>query len=71
MYAAAEAGLGIGLGDALTSARALSTGRLLRPFEEEIASGKGYWITPAPGGVSAPAQAFLLWLRDEIAATGA
>lgn len=70
MYAAAEAGLGIGLGDALTSGRALSTGRLVRPFEQEITSGKGYWITPAPGGASAPAAAFLGWLRDEIAATG-
>lgn len=67
MYSAAEAGLGIGLGDRLTSARALSTGRLVRPFEDEIASGKGYWISPGRGGTSAPAEAFLGWLRAEIA----
>ncbi len=66
MYAAAEAGLGICLGDALTSARALSTGRLVRPFEEEIPAGKGYWITPAPEHLSAPAAAFVDWLKGEV-----
>lgn len=70
MYAAAEAGLGIGLGDALTSARALSTGRLVRVFDHELPSGAGYWITPTPGGLTAPASAFLDWIRVEIAATG-
>jgi LysR family glycine cleavage system transcriptional activator len=67
MYAAAEAGLGICLGDALTSARAISTGRLVRPFDGEIPTGKGYWITPAPNGLGAPAAAFVDWLRSEVA----
>jgi LysR family transcriptional regulator, glycine cleavage system transcriptional activator len=70
MYAAAEAGLGICLGDALTSARALSTGRLVRPFEDEIPAGKGYWITPAPDRLSAPAAAFVDWLKAEVAGMG-
>lgn len=67
MYAAAEAGLGICLGDALTSARALSTGRLVRPFAESLPPRAGYWITPAPGGLTAPAAAFADWLRADLA----
>lgn len=67
MYAAAEAGVGIGLGDALTSARALSTGRLVRPFDEEMQVGKAYWIIPQSSELSPPASAFMEWLQDEVA----
>ncbi|MBT8154234.1 LysR family transcriptional regulator [Epibacterium ulvae] len=64
MYAAAEAGLGLCLGDAVTSEHALRSGRLLRPFEAEIPARAAYWITPAPGGFTAPAAAFADWLQD-------
>jgi len=67
MYAAAEAGLGICLGDGLTSARALSSGRLVRPFDTELPAPAGYWITPPPGGFGAPAAAFARWIKAEMA----
>lgn len=66
MYAAAEAGLGLGLGDALTSARALETGRLVRPFDLEVPSGKGYVLREGQT-LSPAAQALAQWLRAEIA----
>ncbi|WP_172330160.1 LysR substrate-binding domain-containing protein [Mangrovicoccus sp. HB161399] len=68
MYAAAEAGLGLCLGDSLTCARALSTGRLVRPFGTEMPARAAYWIAPPPGGASDPAQAFIDWIKAEIAA---
>ena len=67
MYAAAEAGLGICLGDALTCGRALSSGRLVRPFEQTLPPKAGYWILPAPGGLTTPASAFAEWLRSDLA----
>ncbi len=63
MYAAAEAGLGLCLGDAVTVDRALQTGRLLRPFPTEIAAPASYWLVPDLGGLTAPASAFCAWLR--------
>lgn len=66
MYAAAEAGLGMCLGDRLTCAHALASGRLVRPFETEIAARAGYWCLSGPGGPSAPAQAFADWVKVEI-----
>ncbi|MBT0958070.1 LysR family transcriptional regulator [Alphaproteobacteria bacterium KMM 3653] len=70
MYAAAEAGAGIGLGDAVTSAHALSTGRLVKPFDQILTADGGYWIIPPPGGLTAPGRAFADWLRAEMAHAG-
>ncbi len=67
MYSAAEAGAGICLGDVLTCAISLNSGRLVRPFETEIPVPAGYWMVPAPGGLTAPASAFVEWLRAELA----
>lgn len=64
MYACAEAGMGLCLGDAVTSDHALRSGRLVRPFKEEIPVPASYWITPPPGGFTAPAAAFADWLRE-------
>ncbi|MFK7943101.1 MAG: LysR substrate-binding domain-containing protein [Paracoccaceae bacterium] len=68
MYAAAEAGLGICLGDALTCGRSISTGRLVRPFPESLPPRAGYWITPPPGGLSVSSSAFVDWLRSDLVA---
>ncbi len=64
MYACAEAGMGLCLGDAVTSDHALRSGRLVRPFKEEIPVPASYWITPPPSGFTAPATAFADWLRE-------
>ncbi len=64
MYACAEAGMGLCLGDAVTSDHALRSGRLVRPFNEEIPAPASYWITPPPSGFTAPAVAFADWLRE-------
>ena len=70
LYAAAEAGVGLCLGDSLTCADALDAGRLIRPYATELAVPYGYWAVPAPGGLTAPAAAFLHWIKDELPATG-
>ncbi len=67
MYASAEAGLGLCLGDAVTSDHALRSGRLVRPFKDEIPARASYWIAPPPGGFSAPAVAFADWLCEGFA----
>ncbi|MDS9469325.1 LysR substrate-binding domain-containing protein [Paracoccus sp. MBLB3053] len=69
MYAAAEAGLGLCLGDGLTCADALTTGRLMRPYPHEINVASAYWAVPGAGGLTAPAEAFLIWLQAEMAAS--
>lgn len=66
MYAAAEAGLGLCLGDSLTCGAALRAGRLIRPYEAAVAVPSGYWALPAAGGLTAPAAAFLAWVRREL-----
>lgn len=64
MYAAVEAGMGLCLGDAVTSDHALRSGRLVRPFEDEIMAPASYWIVPASAGFTAPAAAFAAWLHE-------
>ncbi|MCF2904650.1 LysR substrate-binding domain-containing protein [Octadecabacter sp. CECT 8868] len=64
MYASAEAGMGLCLGDAVTSDHALRSGRLVRPFTYEIPVRASYWVTPPPNGFTAPAAAFARWLRE-------
>ncbi|MFT3688460.1 LysR substrate-binding domain-containing protein [Paenirhodobacter sp.] len=66
MYAAAEAGLGLCLGDSLTCGAALRAGRLIRPYAAEVRVPAGYWALPAAGGLTAPAAAFLDWIRREL-----
>ncbi len=70
MYASAEAGMGLCLGDAVTSERALRAGRLLRVFDAKIPARAAYWITPPPGGFTAPAAAFVDWIQDAFAVDG-
>lgn len=64
MYASAEAGMGLCLGDAVTSDHALRSGRLVRAFKKEIPSRASYWITPLTGGLTAPAAAFSEWVQE-------
>ncbi len=66
MYAAAEAGLGLCLGDAVSAEGALRAGRLVRPFAYSIPAPASYWITPPPGGFTAPAAAFRDWIQTEV-----
>lgn len=68
MYGAAEAGMGLCLGDAVTCDQALKSGRLLRPFAHQIAHPAGYWMCPAPGGLSGPGRALRDWLAQQSAA---
>lgn len=65
--AAARAGLGIALGDNVTSAEDLANGILVRPLKEALRPQNNayYILTPAGGVMSKPAQAFLDWLTTE------
>lgn len=63
MLAAAEAGQGICLGDALTCDAALGAGRLVRPYPEQIAVRAGYWIAPRHGAAGGAALAFIDWVE--------
>ncbi len=71
MYASAEAGMGLCLGDAVTSEHAVRAGRLIRPFPQEISARSSYWIAPGPGGFTAPALAFANWLQAGFTASKA
>jgi LysR family glycine cleavage system transcriptional activator len=64
-HAAAAAGQGVALGDALTAAHALGSGALVRPFAFEIPSRRAY-VMRVEGG--AAAAAFARWVRAELAA---
>lgn len=69
--AAARAGLGITLGDNLTTAEDLANGTLVRPLKEALRpQNNAYYILAPSGGVmSKPAQAFLEWLTAETTRT--
>jgi len=67
LYAAVESGLGLCLGDSLTCADALASGRLIRPYPGALRTPYSYWAVPAPGGLTAPAAAFLRWMQAELA----
>ena len=69
LYAAAGAGLGLCLRDRITSDDALASGRLIRPYPQEIPTRAGYWALPAQGGLTPPAAAFLDWLSVEMRQT--
>lgn len=66
VYAAALAGQGVAMGDVVLSEDALSSGQLVRPFEQEVRSPKAYFIAVPVAMVDKPAvQAFRSWLRAE------
>ena len=66
MYMAAEAGLGLCLGDTITLEHAMREGRLVPAFDHLTTPRAAYWIAPAPGGFIAPAAAFAAWLQDNV-----
>lgn len=66
MLAAAEAGQGLCLGDALTCDAALGAGRLVRPFRQHVAVPGSYWIIPGPGGITGAARAFADWVQADL-----
>lgn len=63
---AAEADQGFALGDLISTADALEEGWLVRPLEIEAPAG-GYFVLHPKGRKESPAaQAFCLWLEEEI-----
>lgn len=66
--AAARAGLGVAMGDDLTTARDLAAGELVRPLAEMMRrqSVAYHLVTPSDRPLSPGAQAFVDWLRREI-----
>lgn len=70
--AAARAGLGIAIGDDLTTAADLAEGRLVRPLRETIRrqSMAYYLVTSPERAVSAAGEAFTEWLMREIGQPG-
>jgi LysR family glycine cleavage system transcriptional activator len=70
MQIAAEAGLGVALGDTFTSNAALNAGTLVRPFSLSIPSRWSHFIRVVPDGpMHEAAKAFADWLRREVAAS--
>lgn len=68
MFAAAEAGAGLALGDAITCADALARGALTRAAPGAILSDRSYYMRiDAPGPA---ATAFADWLTGALAASG-
>lgn len=68
---AAEAGQGVALADSVLALDALEEGWLVRPFSIDLPQGAYYLIRP-PGMAESPAaRAFRLWVRQEMAETGA
>ena len=68
---AAMAGQGVAMGDSLISGAALASGALVQPFPTAIAAPAAYYLVSDPGTVEGPiAQAFLSWLRHQLAALG-
>ena len=66
VYSAALAGQGIAMGDVILSEDAMSSGQLVRPFEQEIRSPKAYFMAVPHAMVDKPAvEAFRSWLRAE------
>ena len=71
VLAAANAGQGIAMGDALSCRQALETGRLVRPFELAIRSSRAYYFVAEEHRRSHPAiQALSDWLRSRLLQPG-
>lgn len=71
IFSAAIAGQGIAMGDELTSSRALSEGRLVRPFDIAIKSPRSYFLVTEHAKESHPVlDAFRSWLRAKLTEAG-
>jgi LysR family glycine cleavage system transcriptional activator len=63
---AAAAGQGFALGDAVLAGDDLASGRLVKPFADEVADA-GYYLVQAKGvPETAPRRAFREWLQAEM-----
>lgn len=70
VLAAASAGQGIAMGDELTCRQALDTGRLVRPFDLAIRSGRAYYFVTEHQRAGNPAiQALSDWLKSQLVPT--
>jgi LysR family glycine cleavage system transcriptional activator len=70
LLAAATAGQGAAMGDALTCGRALASGSLVRPFELAVRSMRAYYLVSEHRKTGTPiARAFGDWLRRRLAET--
>lgn len=67
VFSAAIAGQGIALGDELTGRRALSEGRLVKPFEATVPSPRAYFLVFEHAKAGHPVlNAFSDWLRAKL-----
>ncbi|MDG4883936.1 LysR substrate-binding domain-containing protein [Mesorhizobium sp. WSM4884] len=67
VFSAAIAGQGIALGDELTGRRALSEGRLVKPFEATVPSPRAYFLVFEHAKAGHPVlNAFSEWLRAKL-----
>ncbi|NCQ23647.1 MAG: transcriptional regulator [Rhodobacteraceae bacterium CG17_big_fil_post_rev_8_21_14_2_50_63_15] len=67
VYAAALAGQGIAMGDVILSQGALSSGKLVRPFEHEVRAPRAYYMAvPLAIAENPTVMAFRSWLRAEL-----
>lgn len=67
VFSAAIAGQGIALGDELTGRRALSEGRLVKPFEASVPSPRAYFLVFEHTKAGHPVlNAFSDWLRAKL-----
>jgi len=67
VFSAAIAGQGIAMGDELTSRRALSEGRLVKPFDTTIPSPRSYYLVFEHAKAGHPVlNAFSGWLRSKL-----
>ncbi|TIQ33562.1 MAG: LysR family transcriptional regulator [Mesorhizobium sp.] len=67
VFSAAIAGQGIALGDELTGRRALSEGRLVKPFEATVPSPRAYFLVFEHAKAQHPVlNAFSEWLRAKL-----
>ncbi len=66
MAAMTRAGLGVSLGDALTSEAALARGELIRLHSHEWASSRSYWLIEGNGGDTDARRVFKDWMISMI-----
>ena len=66
VYSAALAGQGIALGDVILSQDAMSSGQLVRPFDQQVRSPRAYFMAvPLAMAENPTVTAFRSWLRAE------
>lgn len=67
VFSAALAGQGIAMGDELTGRRALTDGRLVRPFDIAIKSPRSYYLVSEHAKADHPVlEAFARWLKARL-----